>query len=570
MTFRILIFTLFFCNQLAHAQIAPGKYWIEFTDKSNSPFSVDEPNAYLSSRALERRQKQNISINTSDLPVNQTYTSQLQAIGLQVVYVSKWLNACVVQTADSALIAQAGMFPFVKNVKKVARVKAPDKQKVMMEELMLQLERAMSKQAVEETAAIKTEPKSKNTFDYGKAKNQIVMLNGDQLHQAGFAGEGMLIAIFDAGFPGVDTMAVFRELIESGRLKGTYDFVDLDQMVFDANRHGMNVLSTMASKLPGVMTGTAPHASYWLFRTEDAPTEFMIEECNWVRAIEYADSLGIDVVNSSLGYTVFDDPNTSHTYADLDGKTTIITRAASIAASKGILVVNSAGNSGDSEWNYIGAPADADSILTIGATDASGNYASFSSKGPSFDGRVKPNVVGQGKGTTLADQYGGTINGNGTSFSSPIIAGLAACLWQANPEKSAQQIIKAIEQSASQYNQPDFNMGYGIPNFALADKLLKGIKTEDMNRDSIVNVYPNPFNQGLTIEYYAASDQEIEVIIANVNGKIMLQNKFQVKAFANNNLHFHQLGKLKDTAYVVKVNTGRKSFARTIIKMAKE
>ena len=549
------------------AQVAPGKYWISFKDKNNSPYVVDQPQAFLSERALLRRAKQNIPIGQNDLPVNPAYISQLQQMGLNVIYASKWLNACVVSTTDSSLIDQAGMLPFVNNVNRVARYKEPDKQKAFMEELMILMERAMAKK-LQEKDSLKTVPKTKapGGLDYAKALNQISMLNGEQLHQKGYAGEGMLIAVFDAGFPGVDTMLVFQEMVQSGRLKGTFDFVDMDAQVFDANRHGMNVLSTMAAKYPGVMTGTAPHADYWLFRTEDAASEFMIEECNWVRAIEFADSLGVDVVNSSLGYTTFDDPSTSHTYASLDGKTTIISRAATIAASKGMLVVNSAGNSGESEWRYIGAPADADSILTIGATDAEGKLAPFSSRGPSYDGRVKPNVTAQGKATVIADQGGGTVTANGTSFSSPVVAGLVACLWQANPEKSAQQIINVIEQSASQYENPDFDLGYGIPNFSLADKLLKGIKPEDMIRDSIVNVFPNPFNQGLSIEFYSGSDQSIEVILATVNGKMVEKKSFQVKAFANNRLSFQQLEKLNDAAYVVKINTGSRSFARTVIK----
>jgi subtilisin family serine protease len=569
MSFRILFITFIIFTQYSIAQVAPGKYWIEFNDKNNTLFSIEQPEAFLTKRAIERREKQNISIRENDLPVNPEYIQGLSNIGLEVLYVSKWFNAVAVKTSDSSLIDLAGMLPYVKNAKKVARYKAPDKQKALLEELMMLMEKAAAEKNNKDLTTLMPS-KSAKTFDYGKAKNQIMMLNGDQLHKAGFAGEGILIAVFDAGFPGVDTMAVFAEMMQNDRFKGSYDFVDLDEMVFDANRHGMNVLSTMASKLPGVMTGTAPHADYWLFRTEEAASEFLIEECNWVRAMEYADSVGIDVVNSSLGYTTFDDPGTSHTYEDLDGKSTIITRAATIAASKGILVVNSAGNSGDSEWKYIGAPADADSILSIGASDAQGNYASFSSIGPSYDGRIKPNVSGQGLGATLASQSGGTISGNGTSFSAPIIAGLAACLWQANPEKSVQQIIKAIDQSSSQYSQPDYKLGYGIPNFALADKLLKGIKAEDMNRDSIVNVYPNPFNKGLTIEFYSAKDQEIEVQIASVNGKTMSQGKYQMKAFANNNIHFQQLDKLKDAAYVIKINAGKRSFARTILRSSKD
>lgn len=562
----LLLITVFLINA-SYAQVAPGKFWIEFTDKNNSPFSLDQPEVFLSARSLERRQKQNISVKENDLPVNPAYIQQLSSMGLRVLYASKWLNACVVSTTDTTLINQAGMLPFVKEARRVARYKEQDKQKALLDELMMMLERNIAKR-LQELEEKNANPKtaSQAGLDYARARNQIKMLNGDQLHQAGFAGEGMLIAVFDAGFPGVDTMQVFREMVETGRLKGAYDFVDMDAMVYDADRHGMNVLSTMAAKQPGVMTGTAPHADYWLMRTEDAKSEFIIEECNWVRAIEFADSIGVDVVNSSLGYTTFDDVSMNHSYASLDGKTTIISRAATTAASKGILVVNSAGNSGDSEWRFIGAPADADSIMSIGATDAEGRLASFSSRGPTADGRIKPNVSAQGKATIVADQAGGTIAANGTSFSAPVVAGLAACLWQANPNKSAQQIIKAIEQSSSQYERPDFDLGYGIPNFALADKILKGIKPEDINRDSIVNVFPNPFNSGLTVEFYSAIAQNVEVIIASVNGKVIKKQTFSAQAFANNRFQFSQLEKLNDSAYVIKINTGTRSFARTLVK----
>ena len=259
------------------------------------------------------------------------------------------------------------------------------------------------------------------------------MLKGDILHNRDLKGKGKLIAILDAGFSRVDEMIAFEELFAENRILGTKDFVQRNNNVFDEHTHGMMVLSTMGAENKGQIIGTSPEASFWLLRTEDVDSENLIEEYNWLCAAEFADSVGADIINSSLGYTTFDDAGQNHTYTDMDGRTAPVSIAATIAAQKGMIVVNSAGNSGSGSWHFIGAPADADSILSVGAVDENADFAWFSSYGPSFDGRVKPTVVAQGRNTIVATSNNGTLTGNGTSFSSPIVAGLSACLWEAHP-----------------------------------------------------------------------------------------------------------------------------------------
>ncbi|MEZ5172243.1 MAG: S8 family serine peptidase [Bacteroidia bacterium] len=401
---------------------------------------------------------------------------------------------------------------------------------------------------------------------YGEGDRQIKMLNGHKLHQLGYRGEGITIAVLDAGFYKVNEFVFFDSLRTKGRILGTRDFVEGGESVYEDNTHGLSVLSTMAANYPGIFVGTAPDASYWLLRTEDADSEFLIEEDNWVRGAEFADSVGADIINSSLGYTNFDDPETSHTYSQLDGNTTVITRAADLVASKGILVVNSAGNSGADPWKYIGAPADGDSVLTIGAVTSEGKYASFSSRGPSADGRIKPNVTAMGQGTLVVNSGGSVGRSNGTSFSSPVTAGMVACLWQAHPEAGMMQVFKAIEKSASQAENPDDYLGFGIPDFMKAHQILARLAEEKTKPDSIVNVYPNPFIDGVSIEFYTEKEQDVVVLINKMNGKKIEEEQFHVLPFGNNLLQLNKVKKLKSGQYIVTIQTPAGQYSRQIWK----
>ncbi len=541
----------------------PKKYWITFKDKSNSPYSINTPEQFLSDAALKRRQLQNIPIKENDLPVNQLYVDQIQNLGAQVISRSKWFNAITIQVEDTTILSTINSLPFVNGYAQVARLKAKSPADDFMADLRRLAEATEAKQRKANSAQTKS---AANSSIYGAANIQIEMIGGAKLHEMGFTGKGMTIAVLDAGFYNVDQISHFDSLRQSGRLLGTKDFVQGGTQVFEDNSHGMSVLSTMAANTPGEIIGTAPQANYWLLRTEEAATEFIIEEYNWVAGAEFADSAGAWIINSSLGYTRFDDTLTSHTYSQLNGNTTPITVGADLAASKGILVINSAGNSGGDAWRFIGAPADGDSVLTIGAVNSERAYASFSSRGPSADGRIKPNVCAMGQQSVLVVSSGEVARSNGTSFSSPILAGMAACLWQAHPTASAMEIFKAIEQSADQYENPDDLKGFGIPDFLEAHSILARTQVNQTAGDSIVNVFPNPFIEGLSLEFFSTIEQEITVSVHKVSGKRIYEEKIKVYPFVNNLIQLEKLKKVSTGTYTVSVNNGKNLFVKRIIK----
>ena len=561
----IFLFWAFIVGKPLFAQVTAGpkKYWITFKDKSNSPYSINTPEQFLSEAALKRRQLQNIPIKENDLPVNQLYVDQIQNIGVQVISRSKWFNAITIQVEDSSILSTINNLPFVNGYSQVARLKA----KTAADDFMADLRRVAEATEAKQRKANSTQTKSAaNSGIYGAANVQIEMIGGSKLHEMGFTGKGMTIAVLDAGFYNVDQINHFDSLRQSGRLLGTKDFVQGGTQVFEDNSHGMSVLSTMAANTPGEIVGTAPQANYWLLRTEEAATEFIIEEYNWVAGAEFADSVGAWIINSSLGYTRFDDTLTSHTYNQLDGNTTPITIGADLAASKGILVINSAGNSGGDAWRFIGAPADGDSVLTIGAVNSERAYASFSSRGPSVDGRIKPNVCAMGQQSVLVVSSGEVARSNGTSFSSPILAGMAACLWQAHPTSSAMEIFKAIEQSADQYENPDDMKGFGIPDFMEAHSILARTQLNQSASDSIVNVFPNPFIEGLSLEFFSTTEQEITVTVHKLSGKRVYEEKIKVYPFVNNLIQLEKLKKVSSGTYTVSVNNGKNVFVKRIIK----
>ncbi len=556
-----LLFVLTIFSTVVFGQVAPNKYWIKFTDKNNSPYSVNSPEAFLSQRALDRRTKQGITIKENDLPVNPQYLEGVTGTGATVLTVSKWFNSTTVYTANQSVVDAIEALPYVLSVSKgsdksqVEKFALPEKQFFANE----------SYGGVPSQDMYKTSGAA-NTYDYGAAYNQIHMLNGEPLHNNGYDGAGMVIAVLDAGFLNADTLSVFDSLWETNRILGTKDFVNPQNPgIFTAHTHGSMVLSTMGGNMHGEIVGTAPQASYYLLRTEDAATEYLIEELNWVSGAEFADSVGADVLNTSLGYTEFDDPAQNHTYADMDGNTTPITIGADIAASKGMIPVNSAGNSGTSSWYYIGAPADGDSVFTIGAVDAGGNLAPFSSRGPTSDGRVKPNVVAQGSGSAIIDPWNGLVtSGNGTSFSSPITAGMVACLWQANPEKTNIEIMQAIQKSASQYADPDDDYGYGIPDYWQANTLLSVFNPKQKPAYTI-DIFPNPFISTLSINV-REEDVVINAIeILDITGKTVYTYE-QSGSKPGKSVSVTGLDKLPAGFYILKTNINSSVVTTKILK----
>jgi serine protease AprX len=473
----------------------PQRYWVLFCDKGPdaesrlaqarlSPRSVLSAERGWTERALERRSRQNLRPDLLDLPVHPSYVQALEALpGVRIKGQSRWVNGVSLSVSNSESLAHIAALPFVSEVRPVMRYRVGEEE------------------PLEPTppAALRNRPLPREALDvmpvpiYGQAAFQVEMLRTDFLHRRFKTGGGMLIGVFDGGFIGTDTLPQFKRLIrDNNGIADVWNFHLDNDSVYRSSSHGTAVLSAMAGVLPGQYSGTAPDARYALYLTEVVEFERIIEEDYWVFAAERADMLGVDLINTSLGYTTFDseDAAFNHTYADMDGKTTIISRGANWAASRGMLVVVSAGNQGASPWRYISAPADADSALAVGAVDAQGQVVWFSSRGPSFDGRVKPNVAAVGAGTALVSTGGNVVFGNGTSFSAPLICGSAACLWQAFPERSNMEIFRAIERSASHFLQPNDSIGYGIPDFSAAWQLLASPQAVDAPDE--LNLFPNP------------------------------------------------------------------------------
>jgi subtilisin family serine protease len=314
------------------------------------------------------------------------------------------------------------------------------------------------------------------------------MVKGHILHSNGYLGENMTIALLDAGYKNADKLPIFNSLWTNNQILGIRDFEEHDKQVFDNSSHGTMVFSVLAGNIPGVYVGTAPNAKYWLLRTEVGGSEYLSEEYNWIAAAEFADSAGVDIINSSLGYTTFNDSTLNHSQQDLDGRSIPVSKAAALAASKGMIVVNSAGNQGDDKWQYISAPADADSIISVGSVGPDLQPSFFTSTGPTFDGRIKPDLAAQGFGIIVQNSDSTFLIASGTSFSAPVISGLVACLWQKYPELSNIELMDKIFRSAHHYSSPDTLTGYGIPNFSLAS----GLSIDELSTPG-VEIYPNPF-----------------------------------------------------------------------------
>jgi hypothetical protein len=476
------------------------KFWIQLKDKEGSLYSLDNPSEFLSQRAIDRRLRYQIPIRENDLPVSQVYLDSLQQQDINILYSSKWMNAVVIETTDSNMADVLSAYPFVMDI-----------------ELLYWTPRLKS-----------AADKFKESFSDEPlpSDHQVEMLNGHELHDQGYRGEDMIIAVIDGGFNNADSITGFQSLWQNGQVHGIRNFVDPSANFFWSinGSHGTKVLSIMGGYLPGEFGGAALQAGYWLIQTEDERTEFRIEEANWLAGAELADSAGADVINSSLGYSDrFTVSTQNYTYSDMDGKTTLVTRAATLAASKGMLVVTSAGNSGrpGDPWEYIIAPSDGDSILGVAAVDADRVRASFSSRGPSHDGRIKPDVAAQGQATVYIRSNGSVGVGNGTSFSSPVTAALATCLWQKHRDVTNYEIIKAIRRTASQYHSPDSLLGYGIPDLYLADLLLSASKsTADR-----LHVFPNPATKYINLWFPDTDEAGNYFEIIDVTGRKMQEGR---------------------------------------------
>ncbi len=483
-------------------------YWVQLTDKSSTPFSISLPEDYLSNKAIERRTAQGISIDTKDLPVDPAYVSQISSIaGVNIRHTSKWFNAVSISLNDSTVVDSILNLPFVVRVDTVKTLK-------------INTDLELSSKSGGHT--------NYHHEYYGAGFKQIELHTGQFLHSLGYDGAGKTIAVLDAGFSGVGSLTVFAKMRNEGRLLATRDFVDGDNYVYHASQHGTAVLSCLAADLKGAMVGTAPGAAYILIRTEETGAESRVEEDNWVAGAEYADSMGADIINTSLGYTEFDDTTMNYTYADMDGNTARISVGADIAASRGMLVVTSAGNMGQQPWYYISAPADADSTLAVAAVDSFRVRAPFSSYGPSSDGDQKPNVAAMGFRATCAFPDGSIRSCNGTSFSSPILSGMAACLWQALPNLNNMQLKSLIEQHGHQATAPDYSLGYGVPNFYTA--YLDGKNQIGSNQDELLHVFPSMFQDVLRVQFHAETTGDWQLRMIDELGQVVFDNTINVQS----------------------------------------
>lgn len=537
---------------LTYSQV-PVQYWIQFTDKVNTPYTLDEPLAFLSQRALDRRNRQHIPLVEADLPIDPVYMQAVLNQGAIYLAHSKWFNSVTVAVTSQAALNAIRNLPFVRNTEPVG--KRNEGEDTIDKFDLIGAEKTAAEMLASET-------------DYGFAYNQIEMLNGISLHNQGFRGEGMLIAVLDGGFSNADVYPAFDSLRANNGIVATWDFVGHNSAVYGYSSHGMSVLSTMAANIPGEFVGTAPKANYLLLRTEDTSREAPVELDYWVTAAEFADSAGADIINSSLGYTTFDNSDFDFTYADMDGNTVRGTRGANIAASKGILVVNSAGNSGDKPWKYIGSPADGDSVLAIGAVAANGYIANFSSEGPTPDGRIKPNVCAQGQAAIIVSGGGQIVTGNGTSFSGPIMAGMVACLWQIHKDSlTNMDIFHAVEASAHKFQNPDGFYGYGIPNFAKANLILSGINPTDPAKSELFHISPNPFTNQITGVFYSSARQDVVIRLVNSLGQEVRRIESTVQTQSGLNFNFSSLQGLTQGMYTLHIESGSGKYYQKMVKL---
>jgi serine protease AprX len=455
-------------NTLGYGQ--DNRYMVFFADKAGSPHSVTQPETFLSPAAIHRKSAQGVPIDQHDMPVSPAYLAGVRNQGAEVYFATKWMNGVLVQ-ANSMQIEAIEALPFVVGVEYVA----PGR-------------RLISPGRTKWTAETYTEA------DYINI-DQLAMLGIDHMHQEGNKGQNIRIAVMDGGFRGVNTQPPFQHLFANQQIAETVDFVTAGASVYEFSDHGTRVLSQLAAINEEPYYGAVPKATYFLYLTEDVASEYRVEEYNWLFAAEKADSAGVHIIQTSLGYTDFDDPSMDYSPADMDGETAIITRAATLATQKGMVVVVSAGNDGNNSWQKISAPADAKEVIAVGAVNALGTRMSFSSIGPSADGRIKPDVMAVGGSAMVINQTGAVALANGTSFSSPLITGLIAGVLKDFPDLSPAQLGEALRMSADRAMSPDFLYGYGIPHYLAVRNYLSPAAAEPG-----LHVYPNPFVRYLHIQ----------------------------------------------------------------------
>ena len=534
----LLVLTILSIQQgVAQSQDA----WVFFADKENVEVYLADPILIMTQEAIDRKTLQGTPIDERDVPVNENYITQIKNIyGITVRSKSKWMN-CIYVIGDQYNIESLLDFSFVTDVEYADKSLnlfpgGPIENKFALEEASQNI-----------------------NYNYGAAANQIEMLSGDYLHELDYTGEGMIVAVLDAGFPSIDTNPGFQKMRDENRILGTYDFEARIENVNGTSSHGFNTSSDIGGFLQDEFVGTAPQASFYFFVTEYTPSETPVEEAWWVEALERSDSLGVDVVNTSLGYRGYDNPNYDHSYEDLDGQTTFSARGANIAFDKGMILVTSAGNSGNTDFPTVGTPGDSPGTLTIGAVNSNGNYASFSSIGPTVDGRVKPDLMAQGVSAAVINTGGNVDFSSGTSFSSPIMAGAVTCLWQSRQEVPNGHIMQIVRESANLYNNPTDQMGYGIPNFENAYAALQELGFEDEFLMSNFALYPNPVTSKINISFPEGISNCTFTIYSILGNKVLSTE-------ISRNLNSVNIETLNSGMYIASINSNNKQISFKIIK----
>ena len=540
---------LFFALAISAEAYSQDRYAVFFKFKPQTTLSLSNPKAFLTQKALDRRTREKIQADSLDLPVAEKYVSQLVPLSNYLLYTSKWLNAVVLVT-DEAKSKTIQALPFVDRVELIARGFLPRPGGRVGTEVI-------SDEKIHPKWQLRESSVQNNSYDF---QNQLIGI--DKMHQAGFTGKGVTVAVFDAGFPGMKTASSFAHLFSKNQIIGQKDVVrPWNSDVFLDNQHGTNVSSLIASNEPAKLVSGAYDANYIFAITEEVATEYRIEEFNWVRAAEYADSLGVDVINSSVGYIDFDDPVMTYTKQQLDGKTTYVTRGATIAAKKGILIVNSVGNYGGAGASSLIAPADAAGILSVGSVTSTSTVSGFSSRGPTADGRIKPELVAFGQAPILVRSNGTVGTGQGTSFSAPQITALAAGLWQARPEWTKDQLILNLLRSASQYDKPDNNLGYGIPNFSKA--YLGEILSVESQEIMDFKLYPNPLSSTeLSLDF--GMETELDLKVFDVSGRKVAEERL----FRTTKSEPYRVGlpNLQPGLYLLQLTDGNRVYRTKLLK----
>jgi len=544
-SWRWLILMLCALSLLSEVNMLQGQktdysyyYRVYFRDKGENVTENYSPEDLLSAKALARREKAGINVpDYSDVPVSREYIAQICAEGLVLHSTSKWMNSALFKSQSLHDLNSAQGLSFVQDIKVV---KTPGIRKGYIDKLNFQIDQS----------------------DYPAYDLPVNMLNGSSLHNSGFNGSGILIAVLDGGFTNGESISSINSLRSRNGIKSTYDFVKDSGFVFDYSTHGTAVLSVLAGDIPGFIEGTAPGADYLLLRTEDTDSEFPCEEDFWVAGAEFADSSGADILTSSLGYYHFDDPSFNYNYSDLDGNTAFVTRAADIAASKGILVVNSAGNERTKEWKYIICPSDGDSVLSVGAVDDKNLISDFSSAGPSADNRIKPDNVAMGVNVTVQTSESTIGRASGTSFSCPVLSGMAACLMQAVPKSLNTDIIKALHETAHRFNTPDSLYGYGIPNIANALTALQELYTILPAQETIAG--PNPTKGDIDITFRTPPGS-LTVEIITMTGDLIFVKRYS--DYAGRTLKITELQNREQGIYFVRLTCPSGIVLHKIIKL---